>query len=131
MSRLGKTFAGLKEENRKALIIYMTACDPDLDTAVAAAKACIDGGADILEVGVPFSDPLADGPVIQRGDVREAREGGRRGRARVCSHLGCVPPVRVRWSSLHLGCPEVEEAHGGGSVRERAGAGYTSCALIG
>lgn len=75
MSRLKPTFARLKAENRKALVIYMTACDPDLETAVAAAKACIDGGADILEVGVPFSDPLADGPVIQRAMIR-ALEGG-------------------------------------------------------
>jgi len=75
MSRLSATFSRLKEENRKALVIYMTACDPDLETAVAAAKACIDGGADILEVGVPFSDPLADGPVIQRAMIR-ALEGG-------------------------------------------------------
>ncbi len=75
MSRLGDTFSKLKAEDRKALIIYMTACDPDLDTAVAAAKACIDGGADVLEVGVPFSDPLADGPVIQRA-MNRALEGG-------------------------------------------------------
>ena len=75
MSRLSETFGKLKVEDRKALIIYMTACDPDLDTAVAAAKACIDGGADVLEVGVPFSDPLADGPVIQRA-MNRALEGG-------------------------------------------------------
>ena len=97
MSRLGKTFAGLKEENRKALIIYMTACDPDLDTAVAAAKACIDGGADILEVGVPFSDPLADGPVIQRAMTR-ALEGG----ANFGSSLELVRQVRAYHADIPI-----------------------------
>ena len=76
MGRLDDSFKGFADSGRKALVIYLTACDPDLETSVAAAKAAIAGGADVIEVGVPFSDPLADGPVIQRAMNRALERGG-------------------------------------------------------
>ena len=63
--------------HRPGLVIYLTAGDPDLDTTYAIALAAIDSGADVLELGVPFSDPLADGPVIQRASERAVGRGVR------------------------------------------------------
>ena len=62
--------------NRKpGLVVYLTAGDPDLQTTREIALAAIDAGADVLELGVPFSDPLADGPVIQRASERAVKNG--------------------------------------------------------
>ena len=76
MSRIKNTFESLKSQNKKALVVYLTAGDPNLEDSVAAALAAIEAGADVLEVGVPFSDPLADGPVIQRAMNRALEAGG-------------------------------------------------------
>lgn len=65
MSRIEKRFADLKGQQRKALIPYITAGDPQPDITVSLLHALVDAGADLLEIGVPFSDPMADGPVIQ------------------------------------------------------------------
>src|SRR5271170_3206197 len=66
------------EFNRKpGLVIYLTAGDPDLATTRNVALAAIDAGADVIELGVPFSDPLADGPVIQRASERALARGTR------------------------------------------------------
>jgi tryptophan synthase alpha chain len=65
MSRIAQRFATLKEQRRKALIPYVTAGDPQPDVTVPLLHALVESGADLLEVGVPFSDPMADGPVIQ------------------------------------------------------------------
>jgi tryptophan synthase alpha chain len=62
---------------RPGLVVYLTIGDPDLSTSKKIALAAIDGGADVLELGVPFSDPLADGPVIQRASERAVRNGAR------------------------------------------------------
>src|SRR5665647_669022 len=70
MSRISSTFARLKGEGRKALIPFITAGDPDPAIAVPLMHALVAGGADIIELGVPFSDPMADGPVIQRSSER-------------------------------------------------------------
>ena len=56
--------------SKPGLVVYLTAGDPDLATTRAIALAAIDAGADVIELGVPFSDPLADGPVIQRASER-------------------------------------------------------------
>ena len=61
----------IRFSNKPGLVAYLTAGDPDLPTTRAIALAAIDAGADVLELGVPFSDPLADGPVIQRASERE------------------------------------------------------------
>ena len=70
MSRIAATFAALAERGRKALIPYVTAGDPHADTTAQIMQALADGGADIIELGVPFSDPMADGPVIQKASER-------------------------------------------------------------
>ncbi|MGD9100347.1 MAG: tryptophan synthase subunit alpha, partial [Anaerolineae bacterium] len=64
--RIAAAFARAQAENRAALIPYLTLGYPTPEKSLALAEAAIAGGADLLELGVPFSDPLADGPVIQR-----------------------------------------------------------------
>ncbi len=66
MSRIASTFAALKAQGRKALIPYVTAGYPFADVTPALMHAMVAGGADVIELGVPFSDPSADGPVIQK-----------------------------------------------------------------
>jgi tryptophan synthase alpha chain len=66
MSRIAATFARLREQKRKALIPYITAGFPYADITPDLLHAMVDAGADVIELGVPFSDPMADGPVIQR-----------------------------------------------------------------
>lgn len=73
MSRIATTFQRLKTEGRRAFIPYLTAGDPNLETTADLLGALADGGADIIELGVPFSDPMADGPVIQRASERALR----------------------------------------------------------
>jgi tryptophan synthase alpha chain len=70
MSRLQQTFERLKAAGRGGLVTYLTAGDPDAGTSAEIMTAVARAGADVLEVGVPFSDPLADGPVIQRATER-------------------------------------------------------------
>ena len=61
--------------NRSAVIPFFVIGDPDFETSLAIVKAAIDAGADILELGIPFSDPIADGPTIQKADIRAAKAG--------------------------------------------------------
>ena len=75
MSRLHTAFARAKAENRGALVIYICAGDPDLETTERLILAAAEAGADVIEVGVPFSDPTADGPVIQRASERALKHG--------------------------------------------------------
>src|SRR6266513_1631500 len=75
-SRLTDTFARLRSERQPGLVTYTTAGDPDLARSAEILRALDRAGADILEVGVPFSDPLADGPVIQRATERALAAGG-------------------------------------------------------
>lgn len=63
------------ELDRAALIPFFVIGDPDFDTSLAIVKTAIDAGADILELGIPFSDPIADGPTIQKADIRSLRSG--------------------------------------------------------
>src|SRR3569832_1235867 len=70
MSRIGLTFIALKAHNRKALIPFITAGDPGKGLTVPLMHVLVEAGADIIELGVPFSDPMADGPVIQRASER-------------------------------------------------------------
>lgn len=65
MQRIHKTFERLQQQQRKALIPYVTAGDPDPAVTVACLHALVEAGADIIEIGIPFSDPMAEGPVIQ------------------------------------------------------------------
>lgn len=70
MSRLSSKFQALKQAGRKALIPFVTAGDPNPAFTVPAMHAMVEAGADIIELGVPFSDPMADGPVIQKASER-------------------------------------------------------------
>ena len=75
MSRLDATFAALRAARRTGLVAYVTAGDPDLERSAEVIRAVDRGGADVIELGVPFSDPLADGPVIQRATERALAAG--------------------------------------------------------
>jgi tryptophan synthase alpha chain len=75
MSRISTTFAVLAAQGRKALIPFITAGDPHPDLSLPLMRALVAGGADIIELGVPFSDPMADGPTIQRASERALAHG--------------------------------------------------------
>jgi tryptophan synthase alpha chain len=75
MSRIQGALAALQAQGRKALIPYVTAGDPDPASTVAVMHALVQGGADVIELGVPFSDPMADGPVIQKASERALARG--------------------------------------------------------
>jgi tryptophan synthase alpha chain len=75
MTRIGKLFEDLKRDGRKGLIAYLTAGDPAPCRTPALVEAMVRGGADLIELGVPFSDPIADGPVIQRAGYRALQAG--------------------------------------------------------
>lgn len=75
MSALEAVFARLAEENRAAFIPYLTGGDPDLTTTTELVATLVDAGADIIEIGVPFTDPIADGPVNQRSANRALEAG--------------------------------------------------------
>ena len=70
MSRIKSCFAQLKENNKKALVPYVAAGDPNPEITLELMHAMVKSGADIIELGVPFSDPMADGPVIQKASER-------------------------------------------------------------
>ena len=75
MTRIGCLFDCLKRDGRKGLIAYLTAGDPAPDRTADLVEALVRGGADLIELGVPFSDPIADGPVIQRAGERALTAG--------------------------------------------------------
>jgi tryptophan synthase alpha chain len=75
MSRIDRAFARLRGESRTGLVTYVTAGDPDLERSAEILLALDRAGADVIEVGIPFSDPLADGPVIQRASERALASG--------------------------------------------------------
>jgi len=76
MTRITDRFTRLRKEGRPGLVTYTTAGDPDLARSADILKVLDGAGADVLEIGVPFSDPLADGPVIQRATERALAAGG-------------------------------------------------------
>lgn len=91
MRRLQQAFDALRAAGQPGLVAYVTAGDPDLETTGAILKAIDAAGADVIEVGVPFSDPLADGPVIQRASERALKAGTSLGRT--LSMLSIVRPA--------------------------------------
>jgi len=74
-TRIDATFHALSQEKRAALITYMMAGDPDYDKSLSVMKALPGAGADLIELGIPFSDPMADGPVIQAAGLRALKSG--------------------------------------------------------
>jgi tryptophan synthase alpha chain len=91
VSRIGESFARRRAEGRAAFVPFLTAGDPSLDRTVEAAVELERAGADVLELGVPFSDPLADGPVIQRSSERALGRG-----VTLEAVLGAVRRIRER-----------------------------------
>ena len=91
MNRIDAKFAELQAAGRKALVPFVTAGDPSLEATVPVMHALVGAGADLLELGVPFSDPMADGPVIQRSSERALARG-----AGLAYVLGCVRAFRER-----------------------------------
>lgn len=75
MPRIEDAFTSLNRSGEKGLVVYLTAGDPDPRTSLSYLRAAADGGADILEVGIPFSDPMADGPTIQAASRRALDRG--------------------------------------------------------
>jgi tryptophan synthase alpha chain len=74
-TRIDKRFADLRKESRAALVTFLTAGDPDYDTSLAILKAVPQAGADLVELGMPFTDPMADGPAIQASSLRALKNG--------------------------------------------------------
>jgi len=89
MSRIQKTFAALTAQQKKGLIPFITAGDPAPGLTVDLMHALVAGGSDVIELGVPFSDPMADGPVIQRASERALAQG-----VSLTQVLGCVAEFR-------------------------------------
>lgn len=76
VERIQRCFSGLRAAGRTGLVVYLTVGDPSVDDSTACARAALEAGADILELGVPFSDPTADGPVIAAASHRAIASGG-------------------------------------------------------
>lgn len=95
MNRIDAKFAELREQNRTALIPFITIGDPDPETSLAILAELEAAGADIVELGVPYSDPLADGPVIQRASERALRH-----KITILDVIGAARQARERGSRL-------------------------------
>jgi len=74
-SRINRRFAALKADGKKALVTFLTAGDPDYDTSLKIIKGLPEAGADVIEIGMPFTDPMADGPAIQASSLRALQAG--------------------------------------------------------
>lgn len=98
MSRYEKLFSKLAARNEGAFVPFIMLSDPDPDTALDIVRAAVAGGADALELGVPFSDPVADGPTIQASHIR-ALEGG----ATVDSAIAQIRQIRAEFPDLPIG----------------------------
>ena len=106
----------LRFQNRPALVAYLTCGDPDLATTLDIALAAIDAGAEVIELGVPFSDPVADGPVIQRASERALRHGTSLSAG---AGAGQANPQEVAGRTHHLYLSEPGVAHGNNEFRRR------------
>ncbi|MCG7228610.1 tryptophan synthase subunit alpha [Corynebacterium minutissimum] len=98
MSRYEKLFSRLASRNEGAFVPFIMLSDPDPDTALTIVRAAVAGGADALELGVPFSDPVADGPTIQASHIR-ALSGG----STVDSALSQIRQIRAEFPDLPIG----------------------------
>jgi tryptophan synthase alpha chain len=120
-ARVGAAFAAAREEGRAALMPYLMGGFPDQETATAIAAAYADGGADLIELGVPFSDPLADGPVIHAADTAALAAGATlESVLETCAAVGERVPVAVMcYANMVLACGPAEFA---GKVAEASAA---------
>jgi tryptophan synthase alpha chain len=113
--RIGAAFEAARREGRAALVPYVVAGYPDLETSYAAALACIDAGADVLEVGLPYSDPLADGATLQRASSAALRAGATFDRSidlvrRIAESRPRVPLVPMCYANQVIGGGDGREA---------------------
>jgi tryptophan synthase alpha chain len=133
MSRIGSTLAALKAEGRQALIPFVTTGDPFADATPEIMQALADGGADIIELGVPFSDPMADGPVIQQAGERALARG-----IGLPQVLGCVRDFRHSNTSTPVvlmgyanPVERYDQKHGAGRfIRDAAEAGVDGLLVV-
>jgi tryptophan synthase alpha chain len=114
--RIAEAFARARSEGRAALVPYVVAGYPDADGSLAAATTCIDAGADLLEVGLPYSDPLADGATLQRASGAALRAG-----ATFAGSLDLVGRIaRARPGTPLVPMGYANQLIGGGDGRDRA-----------
>ena len=123
--RIAAAFAAAKEEGRAALMPYMMGGFPDRETSLAVAAAYADSGADLIELGVPFSDPLADGPTIHAADTVALENGATLADTlEVCRSVGeSVPVVLMVYVNMVL-------AHGGATEFARLARAAGACGAI-
>jgi len=133
MSRIAATLQALKVQGRKALIPYVTAGDPDVDATVEIMQALADGGADIIELGVPFSDPMADGPVIAQASERSLARGI--GLTQVLAYVRSFRDRNASTPVVLMGyanpVERYDQKHGVGSfIRDAAAAGVDGLLVV-
>lgn len=97
-NRYENKFKQLKENNQGAFVPFVTLCDPNFDLSLKIIRCLIDSGADVLELGIPFSDPIADGPVIQKASIRALEAGATTGK---CFEL--IKIIRQEYSEIPIG----------------------------
>ena len=129
MNRIDRRFTQLRSDRRKALIPFVTAGDPSLEATVPVMHALVEAGADVIELGVPFSDPMADGPTIQRSSERALSRG-----AGLSFVFDCVRRFRERDGDtpvVLMGYLNPVEIRGAGPfAREAAEAGVDGVLLV-
>ncbi len=131
--RIQQTLGDLQAQGRKALIPYMTAGDPDPSSTVALMHALVAGGADVIELGVPFSDPMADGPVIQKASERALARGV--GLTQVLQWVSAFRVDDARTPVVLMGYANPIERHDlrlgeGAFVRDAAAAGVDGVLVV-
>jgi tryptophan synthase alpha chain len=133
MSRIAGTLAALQAQGRKALIPYVTAGFPQADVTPELMHAMVGAGADIIELGIPFSDPMADGPVIQRAGERALAHGV--GMAQVLAMVGEFRARDDRTPVVLMGyanpVERYDQRHGAGAfIRDAAAAGVDGVLIV-
>ena len=129
-NRIAATFAALQAKGRKALIPYVTAGFPFADITPALMHGMVEAGADIIELGVPFSDPMADGPVIAQASERALARGI--GLGQVLGYVRAFRAGNAATPMVLMGyanpVERYDQKHGAGAfVRDAAAAGVTAC----
>lgn len=126
MSRFDQRFSELRAAGRKALIPFITAGDPSLEDTVPVMHALVEAGADVIELGVPFSDPMADGPTIQRSSERALARGA--GLRYVLDAVAAFRNQDTATPIVLMGYLNPVEIHGTARFAEAAvQAGWTAC----
>ena len=133
MSRIASTFSALQAQGRKALIPYVTAGFPFADITPALMHGMVEAGADVIELGVPFSDPMADGPVIQKAGEKALSLGI--GMVQVLDHVrefrkrnSTTPVVLMGYANP---VERYDQKHGDGAfVRDSAAAGVDGVLIV-